>query len=230
MGRLCLIPARGGSKRIPRKNIRLFFDQPIIAYSIKAAIKSGLFDEVMVSTDDKEIAEVALKFGAKVPFMRSRKNADDHATTADVILEVLDSYKKLGLEFSHACCLYPTAPLVNINRLNEGYNQLINNAYTTVFPVAEFSYPIWRSVQINSENKLEMNWPEHLLTRSQDLPGAWQDCGQFYWFDTKLFTREPKLVGSNTGYIKMQPYEFQDIDTLIDWEVAELKYEYLKNR
>jgi N-acylneuraminate cytidylyltransferase len=182
----------------------------------------------MVSTEDQEIADIATKFGAKVPFMRSKENADDHATTADVILEVLDGYQQMGSTFKYVCCLYPTAPLISKERIIEGYQKLLEHSYTTLFPIAAFSYPIWRSLKVNSEQRLEMNWPEHLLTRSQDLPEAYHDCGQFYWLDVEEFEKEPKLIGSRTGFIELKSHEFQDIDNLEDWKMAEVKFEYLK--
>ena len=167
--KIAIIPARGGSKRIPRKNIKLFFDKPIIAYSIEAALESGLFDEVMVSTDDEEIAEIAIKYGAKVPFLRSEKNSDDNATTVDVILEVLNQYKSVfNINYSLGCCIYPTSPLIQIDHLKEGYELLKSFNYDSVFPIVAFSYPVWRGLQINEDNLVSMEWPEYYNSRSQD--------------------------------------------------------------
>lgn len=219
---LAIIPARGGSKRIPRKNIRDFLGKPIIAYSIQAALDSKLFDEVMVSTDDEEIARVAKQFGAKVPSLRSAKNSDDHATTAVVIIEVLTDYKFRGRDFDYACCIYPTAPLIKIVSLQNSFKTLIENGYQTVFPVASFNFPIWRSLKIE-KGKVDMFWPEHRHTRSQDLPKAWHDAGQFYWINVPAFLNEPFLYGSNSGVIELNNLEVQDIDTLEDWQLAELK-------
>lgn len=189
MKNLCIIPARGGSKRIPRKNIRDFLGKPIIAYSIEAALKSELFDEVMVSTDDNEIAEVAKKYGAKVPFLRSIKNSDDYSTTLDVIKEVLSNYLlKLNMKFEQACCIYPTAPLIKIEHLKSGFNKLISNDFTSVFAAVEFSYPIWRGLSINEDGTSSMIWPQHVNDRSQDLQKVYHDAGQWYWFKTKELT------------------------------------------
>ncbi|MBB6610436.1 pseudaminic acid cytidylyltransferase [Pontibacter sp. Tf4] len=226
MKAIAIIPARGGSKRIPRKNIKSFLGKPIIAYSIEAAIASGLFDEVMVSTDDAEIATIAEQYGAKVPFLRSNATADDYATTADVLLEVLKEYAGLKQEFAVGCCLYPTAPLVRISALKEAYDLLNSQHYDTVFPVLKYSYPIWRSLKLQ-EAKVSMNWPEHLNSRSQDLPAAYHDAGQFYWFKTVSFQRSKKLFTENSGAIELEELEVQDIDNETDWKLAELKYKLL---
>ena len=159
MKSLCVITARGGSKRIPRKNLKDFLGKPIIAYSILSAIDSGLFDEVMVSTDDKEIAEIALEYGAKVPFMRSEKNSDDHASTYDVIKEVINKYKDQKRNFDYLCCFYPTSPLIDSNTLKDGFNLLIEGEYKTTFSVGEFSSPIQRALR-SSNGRLEMFYPE----------------------------------------------------------------------
>lgn len=225
MGNLCIIPARGGSKRIPRKNVKHFLGKPIIAYSIEAALKSGLFSEVMVSTDDAEIAEIAKKFGAKVPFLRSRKTADDFATTLDVLTEVLAEYKKIGREFEHVCCIYPTAPLLKIEALKAGFEKLTTENLDSVFPVTEFSFPIWRSVQLE-DGKTKMMWPEHANARSQDLPKAYHDAGQWYWFVPSKI--RGSLFTQNTGSIVLPQTEVQDIDNETDWQMAELKYEKLQ--
>lgn len=223
MSNLAIIPARGGSKRIPRKNIRNFLGKPIIAYSIETALESGLFDEVMVSTDDEEIAEVAKKYGAKVPFMRSNENADDHATTIDVLVEVLHSYQQQQTHFKNGCCIYPTAPLLKSSFLKSGYEKLINERFSAVFPVVEFSYPIQRSLKLREKGNAEMNWPEHLESRSQDLPKAYHDAGQFYWFNVEEILKEKKLFGNNSGAIVLPSTSVQDIDTEEDWKLAEMK-------
>ncbi|RIJ41971.1 pseudaminic acid cytidylyltransferase [Pontibacter oryzae] len=223
MKNLAIIPARGGSKRIPRKNIKDFLGKPIIAYPIQAALDSGLFEEVMVSTDDEEIAEVATRFGAKVPFLRSASASDDFASTAAVLEEVLSSYKETGKEFSHGCCIYPTAPFTTAARLHEGYLKLTESDFDTVFPVLRFGYPILRSLNIG-DGKVAMNWPEHLNSRSQDLPAAFHDAGQFYWFQTERFLQQGKLFTANSGAMEVSELEAQDIDTETDWKLAELKY------
>ncbi|WP_421775363.1 pseudaminic acid cytidylyltransferase [Gracilimonas sp.] len=223
MSNVAIIPARGGSKRIPRKNIRDFLGKPIIAYSIEVALESGLFEEVMVSTDDEQIAEVAKNYGAKVPFMRSKDNADDYATTVDVLLEVLNVYKEQNKHFENGCCIYPTAPMLKPRYLEKGYRKLVDEAFSTVFPVVEFSYPIQRSLKLNEKGKAEMNWPQHLESRSQDLPKAYHDAGQFYWFIIEEVEKEKKLFGENSGAIILPNASVQDIDTEEDWKLAELK-------
>jgi N-acylneuraminate cytidylyltransferase len=226
--RLAIIPARGGSKRIPRKNIKAFLGKPIIAYSIEAALQSGLFEEVMVSTDDAAIAEVARRYGAQVPFLRSATTADDFATTADVLLEVLGQYKQAGKSFDYGCCLYPTAPLVQVTTLQMAFTLLTTHTYDSVFPVLQYSYPIWRSLKLEA-GKASLNWPEHLNARSQDLPAAYHDAGQFYWFSVSTFLEKRKLFTDNTGAVKLPELEVQDIDTETDWKLAELKYKLLHN-
>ncbi|MTI88141.1 MAG: pseudaminic acid cytidylyltransferase [Balneolaceae bacterium] len=223
MSNVAIIPARGGSKRIPRKNIRDFLGKPIIAYSIEAALESDLFDEIMVSTDDEEIAEVAKKYGAKVPFMRSKENADDYATTVDVLVEVLQTYQQQGKNFENGCCIYPTAPLVKPVFLENAYEKLIHKNFNTVFPVVEFSYPIQRSLKLNEVGKVEMNWPEYLDSRSQDLPKSYHDAGQFYWFKVEGLLKEEKFFGNNSGAIILPNTRVQDIDTKEDWRLAEMK-------
>jgi len=220
---LCIIPARGGSKRIPRKNIKDFLGKPIIAYSIEAALNSNLFDEVMVSTDDAKIAEIAKQYGAKVPFMRSRENSDDFATTANVLSEVLNQYKILGKSFKNACCIYPTAAFVTPVILKEGYNKLIANNYDCVLMVMACSYPIQRSLKLN-DSKLSFFYPEFEKSRSQDLEKAFQDAGQFYFLKTDALLKTKSIFSENTGCIIVKENEAQDIDTPADWKMAELKY------
>lgn len=225
MKKVAIIPARGGSKRIPRKNIKLFLGKPIIAYSIEAAFKSNLFEEVMVSTDDEEIANLARQLGANVPFMRSAKNADDFATTVDVLLEVIQSYEKRGRSFAYGCCIYPTAPFVSADLLKKAYDKLIAQELDTVFPVLKYSFPIQRALRINPEQKVEMWQPEHLTTRSQDLEPAFHDAGQFYWFQTAALSREQQLLTDNTGGILLSEMDAHDIDNMEDWQVAAFKYQ-----
>jgi N-acylneuraminate cytidylyltransferase len=222
MANLCIIPARGGSKRIPRKNIKPFLGTPIIGYSINLALQSGLFDEVMVSTDDAEIAEVAKTFGAQVPFPRSAENANDFATTMAVLNEVLAAYAKQGKSFESVCCIYPTAPLITQKALKEGFEKLISGGFASVYPVAPFAYPIWRSLKIE-EGKTKMNWPEFANARSQDLPKAYHDAGQWYWFVPAKIGES--LYSENSGAVVLSEMEVQDIDSETDWQMAELKYE-----
>ena len=228
MASLCIIPARGGSKRIPRKNIKSFLGKPIIGYSIEAALSSGLFDEVMVSTDDLEIAEIGKKYGAKVPFLRSENNSNDYATTFDVIEEVIKKYKKLDKSFDYVCCLYSCSPFVNELKLKEAFDLMLTEKFDSVFPVMPFGFPIQRALQLNENNKIDFFYPEYSLTRSQDLKLLYHDAGQFYWMKTEKCLLEKKIVTNNTGIIVITEMEGQDIDTEIDWKLAELKYELLQ--
>jgi len=225
MGNLAIIPARGGSKRIPRKNIRDFCGKPIIAYSIESALKSGLFEEVMVSTDDAEIAEIARSYGAKVPFLRSAQNADDFATTMDVIREVLEKYKEAGKTFEYVCCIYPTAPLIRAEHLAEGFSKLATHDYQSVFPVVRFSYPVQRGLKMDETGTVSMVWPEHLNTRSQDLQTIYHDAGQWYWLNPEAVT--DAIFTEASGAVILKEQEVQDIDTLEDWKIAEIKYSLL---
>ena len=227
MPTLAVITARGGSKRIPRKNVRPFLGRPIIAYSIEAALASGVFDEVMVSTDDDEIAEIAVKHGALVPFRRSAATSTDHTPTAPVVIEVLEEYRRRGCEFDRACCIYPTAPFVTAARLREARDLLDASGADAVVPVTPFTFPIWRSFKIDRD-RLAFNWPEHALTRSQDLAPAYHDCGQFYFVRTSSFLAQGRLIMDNTRPIVVSPAEAQDIDTEDDWTIAELKYSLLR--
>ncbi|MCM1531578.1 MAG: pseudaminic acid cytidylyltransferase [Bacteroides sp.] len=220
MKNIAIIPARGGSKRIPRKNVRDFLGKPIMAYSIGAALESGLFEEVMVSTDDEEIAEVARRYGAKVPFMRSSATADDFATTADVLREVLARYGEQGRQFSNMCCIYATAPLVTGRHIAEAYGRLLSSDFSMVYPVVAFSYPIWRCLDLNGNGELQRHWPKYENARSQDLPMEYHDTGTFYWYKI-----EPWFAGTGkTGGIVMDESCVQDIDTETDWKLAEMKY------
>ena len=223
---IAIITARGGSKRIPRKNIKNFLGKPIIAYSIEAAIGSGSFDEVMVSTDDKEIAEIAMSLGAKVPFMRSEKNSDDYSTTADVIREVVLEYRKNGSDYDTLCCIYPTAPFVTASKLREAMKMLSETKADCVLPVVKYSYPIQRSLKIEN-GKVLMNWPENYFARSQDLTPVYHDCGQFYCMNTESLLSQMKLFAEHTLPIITSEEEVQDIDNEEDWKLAEIKYTFL---
>lgn len=234
MSNIAIITARGGSKRIPKKNIRPFFGKPIIAYSIEAALKSGIFDEVMVSTDSEEIADVAIKYGAKVPFLRSSVNSTDLAITVDVLKEVLLEYKKNGKEFDYFCCLYPTVPFVTKERLMGAMKILKEEGVDTVYSVTPFGYPIQRALKVINDGTIEMIWPENMKSRSQDLMPAYHDCGQFYFHRTKSFLNA-KGVTASFGVGKAKPViipetESQDIDTEEDWNMAEIKYKLLKQK
>lgn len=230
MSVVAIITARGGSKRIPRKNIKHFLGKPIIAYSIDAALSSGLFDEVMVSTDDEEIAKISKSYGAKVPFIRSPETSNDTATTVDALTEVLETYKSEGLNFIFACCIYPTAPFVNIELLNNAFNKLKEQHFDCVFPVLPFSFPIQRALKLGSKDMIEMFDSKYLTTRSQDLEPAFHDSGQFYFISVEAFLEKQSLYTDNTGVIKLSELAAHDIDTLEDWEIAEFKYILLNAR
>ncbi len=219
---IAIITARGGSKRIPHKNIKAFCGKPIITYSIEAALQSGLFDEVMVSTDDEQIAQIAKKAGAKVPFMRSSGNAGDYASTDDVLLEVLEEYRALGRQFETFCCIYPTAPFVTAEKLR-GAMELLEKA-DSVMPVVAFSFPPQRCMVLNDAGELRMKWPEFARTRSQDLEPYYHDCGQFYFCRTAPFLEYKTTDLPRMLPMVMSELEVQDIDNPDDWEIAELKY------
>lgn len=229
MTSLAIIPARGGSKRIPRKNIKPFLGVPVITYPIKAAINSGCFDEVMVSTDDAEIAEAAKSFGAKVPFFRSNETASDMATTAAALLEVLDEYKKIGKQYDQVCCIYPTAVFVTAAKLKDAKQRLESSGAEAVVPVIRFGYPIQRALKI-VDNKLQMFWPEHLNTRSQDLEPSYQDGGQFYFLTVAALLEQKTLFPKVTAPIELNEMEAQDIDTKQDWQLAEIKYKWMLDK
>ncbi len=227
MTRIAIIPARGGSKRIPRKNIKEFCGKPILAYSIEAALKTKLFDEVMVSTDDAEIAEIAKKYGATVPFLRSDETSNDFAILKDVLNEVLSEYQKIGKAFDEVCCILPTAPLIESNDILQSHDILIKESCVSVIPVVKYSYTIFRSLKIEN-GKLVMNWPENYSKRSQDLPEAYHDAGLFYWYNKKYFEEENPGFGENACPYILDEEKVQDIDTVDDWKMAEIKYKILK--
>lgn len=227
MKRLAIITARGGSKRIPRKNIKPFLGKPILAYSIEAAVACGLFDEVMVSTEDEEIAEIAKQYGAKVPFYRSEKTAGDFATTNDVLLEVIEEYEKRGQFFDVACCIYPTAPFVTADKIKDAMGQLEASDADTLIPVVQFSYPPQRAMVIRN-GQLEFKYLEYIDSRSQDLEKEYHDVGQFYCFKVPAYKENKKLMlGSILPYV-VDEMEVQDIDNESDWKIAEIKYQAMK--
>jgi N-acylneuraminate cytidylyltransferase len=221
---LAIIPARGGSKRIPRKNIKEFLGKPIIAYSIEVALTSGLFDEVMVSTDDEEIAAIAKQYGANIPFMRNPNTANDYSTTMDVLNEVTLDYKnKLNIDFEYVCCIYATAPLILKEHLVKGYKLLTDMNYHSVYPIVSYGYPVWRGLRINEGGRTEMVWMEFIHTRSQDLEPVYHDAGQWYWYKTNKIKNT--LFTDNSASIILNELDVQDIDSATDWKLAELKYE-----
>ena len=228
MRNVAIITARGGSKRIPHKNIRPFLGKPILEYSIEAALATEYFTEVMVSTDDEEIAEVARHAGAKVPFMRSENNANDFATTADVVLEVINSYERIGQNFEQACCIYPTAPFVTANALKTAMMLLEQEQADCVIPVVKFSFPPQRCVVIKG-GRLTPKWPESMKVRSQDLEPYYHDCGQFYCLNVDSFKEQKAIWMRNVVPFIQDESTVQDIDTLEDWKVAEMKYRIMHN-
>lgn len=224
---IAIIPARGGSKRIPRKNIRAFEGRPMVAYSIEAALKSACFEHVMVSTDDQEIAAIALAHGASVPFMRDSKTSDDHAGVAEVVLEVLSKYQLDGQEFAQICCILPTAPMVSAERLRQGQALLTGSFCDAVVPVVRFGYPPQRGFSLDGDNRASMVSPEHYQSRSQDLEPIYHDCGQFYWIYAEALKREKRFFCQRTLALVLSELEVQDIDSEEDWQMAELKYRLL---
>ena len=229
MKKVAIITARGGSKRIPGKNIKEFCGKPILAYSIEAALHSGMFDRVMVSTDDEKIAAVARQYGAEVPFYRSAETSNDFATTNDVLHEVLEEYEKRGEHFELGCCIYPTAPFVTADKLKSAVSMLLDSDADTLIPVVGFSYPPQRAMIIEGE-RLVFEYPEYLDSRSQDLQPHYHDVGQFYVFRTEAFARNRKLMVGNILPLVVSEMEVQDIDNETDWQIAEIKYKVMADR
>lgn len=229
MRKIAIITARGGSKRIPRKNIREFCGKPILAYSIEAAVESKLFDTVMVSTDDGEIAQIARSYGAEVPFYRSESTAGDYATTNDVLLEVLEEYEKRGEHYELGCCIYPTAPFVTADKLQDAMERLENSGADTLIPVVAFSYPPQRAM-IVKDGRLVFEYPQYLDSRSQDLEPHYHDVGQFYLFYTQAFKQNRKLMTGDILPYVVSELEVQDIDNLTDWEIAEIKFRLMQGQ
>ena len=227
---LAMITARGGSKRIPRKNIRPFHGKPIIQYSIEAALESGIFSDVMVSTEDEEIADISRQAGAEVPFMRSMKNADDQSTTVDVCNEVLREYEKLGKTFDLFCCIYPTAPFITAEKLRNAYALLSEDTNLhAVMPVTEGSWNFYKSFK--RENGLvSMNFPEHEWTHSQTLDTSYYDCAQFYFLNMASYRKDSRIFADRVHGMVMPELEVQDIDYEHDWRLAELKYEIINEK
>jgi pseudaminic acid cytidylyltransferase len=231
MANLAIIPARGGSKRVPRKNIKLFDGKPIIQYSIEAAESTLLFDEIMVSTEDREIAALASTLSAQTPFFRSQDNADDYSTLTDVLLEVITAYEKMGRHFDNVCLILPTAPFITGDILAGAYEKLKTSpSLSAIIPVVRYSHPIQRAFHLKEEQFLEMIWPENKFIRSQDLPASFHDSGQFYWIRTKNFLEEKAIFMKQVGAFILDEKYIQDIDTEEDWNIAEIKYQILKEK
>lgn len=225
--RVAIIPARGGSKRIPRKNIKLFAGLPIIAYSIKAAQESNLFDRIIVTTDDEEIAEIAHLYGAEVPFIRPKELSDDHTATIPVIAHAIQTLQTNGDVIDTVCCIYATAPFVRSQDIVNAYNALVTKYKLYAFPVTTFPFPIQRAVMRDEEGNIEMFYPEHFSTRSQDLEEAYHDVGQFYWGTSKAWITGKPIFSNAATTIVLPRHLVQDIDTLEDWVRAELMHKVL---
>lgn len=225
---VAIIPARGGSKRIPRKNIKLFHGKPMIAYSIEAAIASGCFDKVIVSTDDQDIADVAKQYGAEIPFLRPAEISNDYATTMDVMAHAIAWCKKQGWNIEAVCCLYATAPFVSANSLRRGYKVLSEDKCEFVFTATTFSYPIQRAIKLSERGEVTMFSPEYEQARSQDLVDAYHDAGQFYWGKVQAFTERKPVFSPHSKVILLPRIKVQDIDTPEDWDFAEALYALLK--
>jgi pseudaminic acid cytidylyltransferase len=223
---ICVIPARGGSKRIPRKNIKSFCGQPMISYSIVSALESKIFDHIIVSTDDDEIAEVSLKYGASVPFIRPENLSDDYTTTTDVIAHALSWVQKNIGNVKFVCTLYATAPFTTSKELISAYEEISKHKDChVVFPIVEFDFPIQRAIKLTDDGSVKMFQPEHLLTRSQDLEKAYHDAGQFYWMKSKFIGSGISPFSDVARPIKIPHYRVQDIDTKDDWIRAEIMFE-----
>ena len=218
---IAIIPARGGSKRIPNKNIKPFAGKPIISYSIEAARESGVFDKIIVSTDDEEIMRTAIEYGAQVPFVRPSNLSDDLTPTAPVIDHALQWMHSNNMQTAYACCIYATAPFLRPEYIRQGFDLIKNKKVSSVFSVTTFPFPIFRALEIKEKGHLAMFWPEHELSRSNDLPEAYHDAGQFYWLDSDRFLKRKKLYSSDAFPVILPRYLVQDIDTMEDWETAE---------
>jgi N-acylneuraminate cytidylyltransferase len=226
-GNLCIIPARGGSKRLPRKNIKSFFGKPVIEYGITTALASGLFQEVMVSTDDKEIAAIAERCGAAVPFLRNQETADDVATTLDVLREVLSDYSDRGVDFDSVCCLYPVAPLVSSDDLKKGLEVLNEENTECVFPVVQYSHPVQRALEM--KNGLgSYVWSDFVDERTQDIQTLYHDAGQWYWLDIDCVMSLKSIGDMKFKILPMPEWRVQDVDDIDDWVMLELKYQHLR--
>lgn len=225
---IAIIPARGGSKRIPRKNIKSFHGKPIIAYAIENALNSGIFDEVFVSTDDEEIATIARNYGASVPVLRSEKNSDDHTTTFDVLIEVANYFLSIGKKIEQACCIYPTTPLLSSENLTDGFQIFSKSEFDVLLSSVEFESHIQRGFTLGKSNEVQLLQPDYILKRSQDIPASFHDAGAFYFFNVDSLKNNGSLWKGKVGGFQLPTERVQDIDTPNDWKMAELKYELLK--
>jgi pseudaminic acid cytidylyltransferase len=225
---VAIIPARGGSKRIPRKNIRLFNGLPMIAWSIQTAIKSGCFDRVIVSTDDEEIAKIANLYGAETPFIRPENLSDDYTTTSEVMVHAINHESSQGRDLDYVCCIYPTAPFITANNLKKGLKSIQSGNYEYVFSATTYAFPVERAFFFNNLDGLEMLFPENAKVRSQDLKDTFHDAGQFYWSRAHTWLKRQPIFQSNSFPLNLPRIEVVDIDTEEDWEEAEIKFKLLK--
>lgn len=228
--RLAVIPARGGSKRIPRKNIKDFCGKPIIAWSIEAALKSNCFDKLIVSTDDTDIADIARKYGAQVPFIRPAALSDDHTGTIPVIHHAIDWVSNQGDKPIEVCCIYATAPFVSAMDIRLGLHELLTHDADYAFSVTSYAFPIQRALRLNTDNRVEMFNAEHFNTRSQDLEEAWHDAGQFYWGKAESWRQGKMIFSPHSVPVIMPRYQVQDIDSLEDWNRAEWLFKAMQMR
>lgn len=227
MYNIAIIPARGGSKRIPKKNIKNFLGKPVIAYSIETALSSGLFQDVYVSTDDPEIADIAIQYGAKVPFFRSEQNSNDHATLADALTEELMGLAELGVKPQNICCILPVAPLLTESILQQAFDRFVEGGQGVLVPFVQYSTPIQRARQVRN-GKMVMAYSEYQTTRSQDLPASFYDAGVFYWLDVPKFIENKLFLYGPSDYIVLSEDHVQDVDVLEDWNKLEKKFRELQ--
>lgn len=225
---IAIIPARGGSKRIPRKNIKFFCGKPIIAWAIETAQTSKVFDRIIVSTDDEEIRDIAISHGAEVPFIRPKELSDDYSGTTEVITHAVKWIQANNLSPEAVCCIYATNPFMQAEEIKQGLEKLKTNRYSYVISATEFAAPIYRSFTDNNEDGVEMVFPQHFYSRSQDLPHAFHDAGQFYWAKPSTWLNKERIFSDKTGLIKLPRWRVQDIDTLEDWKRAEVIYQLIK--
>lgn len=229
MKSIAIIPARGGSKRIPNKNIREFNGKPMIGYAIDTAKSTDLFSDILVSTDSEEIADIARSFGATVPFMRPPELADDYAGTTPVIQHAIGWQEKQGVEYDSVCCIYPTCPLLTPELIRQGYLKLLeNNLLDYAFSVGVYRYPVLRALKFNEQNGVEMLFPQFAGSRSQDLSTVFHDAGQFYWGRWGAWKQGRSLFSNVTAVVELPPYRVIDIDTPDDWTIAELYFSLLQ--
>jgi len=226
--KVAVIPARGGSKRIPGKNVKPFAGRPIIGWTIRAAKASGLFDRLIVSTDDRSIADVAVEYGAEAPFLRPAELSDDHTGILAVVQHAIEWMQSERIQVEHVCCLFATAPFLRPDILATAFERLVESGASYAFSVAPYPFPVQRALRIDSTGRIEALWPENTMTRSQDLEEVWHDAGQFYWGTCEAFERGDVIFSNVSVPVRLPAYLVQDIDTDEDWKLAELKFHALR--